>query len=73
MQLCIAGLWCYSTAVNWWLRSANSSNANNFCNVNTDGSANNNNSRNSNGLAPDLQIMRHTSTRRLIKESCFPV
>lgn len=25
----------------WWLRSVNSSNSNNFCNVNTDGSASN--------------------------------
>ena len=38
---------------NWWLRSVNAGNSNNFCNVNTDGSANNNNSGNSNGVAPD--------------------
>ena len=37
----------------WWLRSVHAGNSNNFCNVNTDGSANNNNSGNSNGVAPD--------------------
>ena len=36
----------------WWLRSANYNNNNNFCNVNTDGSANNNNARNAAALAP---------------------
>lgn len=40
------------TAVNWWLRSANYNNSSNFCNVNTDGSANYNNANNSNGLVP---------------------
>ena len=35
-----------------WLRSANYNNNNNFCNVNTDGSANNNNARNAAALAP---------------------
>ena len=44
-----------STAANWWERSPNYSNANNFCNVNTDGSANNNNTNNSNGVAPIYQ------------------
>lgn len=32
----------------------NSSNGYNWCNVNTDGTANNNNGNNANGLAPDL-------------------
>lgn len=40
------------TAANWWLRSVNASNSNNFCLVNTDGSANNNNANNSWALAP---------------------
>ena len=43
------------TAANVWCRSVNSSNSNNFCNVNlvnTDGSANNNNANNSWALAP---------------------
>ena len=44
------------TAVLWWCSSANYNNANNFCNVNTSGAANNNNSRNSRGLAPDFII-----------------
>lgn len=33
----------------------NASNTNNFCNVNTDGSANNNNAYNSNGFAPGFK------------------
>ena len=40
------------TAANWWLRSVNATNSNNFCLVNTDGSANNNNANNSYGVAP---------------------
>ena len=39
----------------WWVRSANYNNNNNFCNVNTDGSANNNNANNSRGLVPDFK------------------
>ena len=39
-------------ACNAWCRSVNASNTNNFCLVNTDGSANNNNANNSWGLAP---------------------
>ena len=38
-------------AVNWWLRSSNSSNNNNAYNVNTDGSVNNNNAYNANNCA----------------------
>lgn len=38
-------------AVNWWLRSSNSSNNNNAYNVNTDGSLNNNNAYNANNCA----------------------
>lgn len=41
-----------STAANAWCRSVNSDNSNNFCLVNTDGSANNNNANNSRGVAP---------------------
>lgn len=40
------------TAANAWCRSVNSSNNNNFCLVNSDGSANNNNANNSWALAP---------------------
>lgn len=39
------------TSYNCWLSSPNYNNANNFCNVNTDGTANNNNAYNANGLA----------------------
>ena len=39
-------------AANVWCRSVNSGNNNNFCLVNTDGSANNNNANNSWALAP---------------------
>lgn len=41
-----------NSANNWWERSPNSGNSNNFCNVNSDGTANNWNASNSNGLAP---------------------
>lgn len=41
-----------SSANNWWERSPNSGNSNNFCNVNSSGSASNNNASNGNGLAP---------------------
>ena len=41
-----------SSANNWWERSPNSGNSNNFCNVNSDGSANWNNANNTNLLAP---------------------
>lgn len=39
-------------AVNWWLRSPNASNSNNFVNVNTDGTVNNTNAYNSLAFAP---------------------
>ena len=38
-----------NAATNWWLRSIN--NATNFWNVNTDGSPNNNNASNANGVS----------------------
>ena len=38
---------------NWWLRSVNAGNSNNFCNVNTGGSANGGTSGASLGVAPD--------------------
>ena len=46
----------FRTAVNWWLRSPNASNSNNFVNVNTDGTVNNNNANNSLGFAPGFYI-----------------
>ena len=39
------------SAYNWWERSPNSDNTNNFCNVNNSGNANNNNASNSNGVS----------------------
>lgn len=44
-------MFCLSAA-NWWERSPNSSNSTNFCKVNSNGNANNNNASNTNGLAP---------------------
>lgn len=38
---------------NWWLRTPNSNN-NNAWNVNADGTANNNNTTNSNGVVPAI-------------------
>ena len=46
----------FRTAVNWWLRSPNASNSNNFVIVNSDGTVNNNNASNSNGVAPGSYI-----------------
>ena len=45
-------------AANWWERTPNSGNANNVRLVNTDGTLNNNNANNANGLAPDCEIVR---------------
>lgn len=41
-----------NSANNWWERSPNASNSNNFCNVSNSGTADWNNANNSNGLAP---------------------
>lgn len=38
------------TANNWWERSPNGNNSNNFCNVNSNGNTNNNNANNSRGV-----------------------
>lgn len=43
------------TACNWWLRSVNATNSNNFRLVNTDGSNSNNNANYSNGFAPGFK------------------
>ncbi|MEG2420638.1 MAG: hypothetical protein RSB55_03740 [Oscillospiraceae bacterium] len=45
-------------AVNVWVRSVNSSNTTNFCLVNTDGNANNNNAYNSYALAPGFRSLK---------------
>lgn len=39
-----------ASATNWWLRSPNASNSNNFCYVNNNGNVNNNNADNSYGV-----------------------
>ena len=41
----------YPSTTNWWERSPNASNATNFCNVNSDGTPNNNNASNTYGVA----------------------
>ena len=50
-----------STASNWWLRSTNN-NANNFHNVNTDGSSNNNNAQNTNAVALGSSLARQSNS-----------
>lgn len=42
----------------WWLRSPYLNNSNNAWNVNSDGSSNNNNCSNSNGVRPALTGLR---------------
>ena len=46
------------TAANVWCRSVNATNTNNFCLVNTNGSANNNNANNSWAVAPGFHNLR---------------
>ena len=59
MCFCFVSLGPPPAAAWWWVRSPNYNNSNNFCNVNTDGSPNNNNNaNNSNGFAPILKIYR---------------
>ncbi len=53
---------CCATRANWWLRSPNRNNSNNFCIVNSDGSPNNNNANNSWGLAVDLASLFNMNT-----------
>ena len=45
------------TAANHWCRSVYIGNSNNFCLVNTNGNANNNNANNSWGAAPGFYTM----------------
>ena len=46
-----------ATAVYWWERSVSATHAYDFCLVNTNGTANNNNANNSNGLAVDSIVL----------------
>ena len=39
------------SAVNWWLRSPNTTNSTNFRNINTTGNVNNNNASNTRGVS----------------------
>ena len=57
------------SANNWWERSPNGSNSTNFCNVNSDGSANNNNANNTNGVAPFGYIKLD---RKVVKMKLYP-
>lgn len=57
-----------SLAAWWWLRSANYNNNNNFCNVNTDGSANNNNARNASALSPGFCDARSNGSSQTTKD-----
>jgi hypothetical protein len=43
---------CIAGGENFWLADPNPNNSNNFYNVNSDGSINNNNASNSNGVRP---------------------
>lgn len=43
-----------SSATNWWLRSPNTGNTNNFWYVNSNGNVNNNNANNSYGVCFDF-------------------
>lgn len=65
-----------TAAVNAFCRSVNSSNSNNFCLVNTDGSANNSNANNSRALAPGFYRMGQKRTpgasRTRIKGEILP-
>ena len=45
-------IWVRRYTANWWLRSPNTNDSNNVCNVNTDGTANNNNYNNTNAVRP---------------------
>lgn len=47
------------SAANWWTRSPNTNNTNNAWNVNSDGSYNNNNVTNTNGLRPASMLCEY--------------
>ena len=52
-------------ATNWWLRSPNTGNTNNFWNVNSNGNANNNNNaNNAYGVAFGSSQSRHSNRER---------
>jgi hypothetical protein len=43
---------CVASSVIWWLRSPNTGNTNNFWNINTNGTTNNNNANNYYAVCP---------------------
>ena len=52
-------------ATNWWLRSPNTGNTNNFWNVNSNGNVNNNNNaNNAYGVAFGSSQSRHSNRKR---------
>lgn len=57
-------------SANGWTRSPNVTNTNNALIVNTDGSLNNNNTYNSNGVRPDLRKQPEQVTQK--RESSAP-
>ena len=56
---------CSGAASNWWLRSPFTSYGNNFWNVNTSGSSNNNNANNAYGVAPGSSQGRRSNPMRV--------
>ncbi len=56
------------TAANAWCRSVNAGNTNNFCLVNTNGNANNNNANNSWAVAPDFTTPRGDGSKEVGNE-----
>ena len=55
-------------AVWWFLRSANYNNSNNFCETNTDGSANNNNANYSGAVLAGFCVCGVTWSNRKVKD-----
>lgn len=53
------------SANNWWLRSPYVGNTTNFCNVNSNGTANNNNASNTYGVAAGLCAVRQSNPQRV--------
>lgn len=53
-----------SSSTNWWTRSANWNNINNFCYINSSGNWNNNNANNTNALALGFPFSRPSNLER---------
>lgn len=61
------------TAANAWCRSVNATNTNNFCLVNTNGSANNNNANNSWAVAPGFHNLRKGERVKCSRKRTGPI